>query len=95
MTSHATGAVAPADIETWLKTYIAELVGTSPDQIASDMGFESFGIDSVQSIDMANDLGVWLNLPIELPIELLFEERTIADAAKRVAAVQANGPGQP
>lgn len=91
MTAPATRAATPADIETWLKTYIAELVGTSPDQIGSDMGFESFGIDSVQSVDMATDLEAWLDLPQELPIELLFEEPSIADAAKRVAALQANG----
>lgn len=94
MTAPATRAVTPTDIETWLKTYIAELIGTSPEQIASDMGFESFGIDSVQSIDMASDLDAWLNLPAELPIELLFEEPTIADAAKRVAALQVNGASQ-
>lgn len=86
-----THAVTPAEIEAWLKQYIADLIGASPDQIGSDAGFESFGIDSVQSVDMVGDLEAWLNLSEELPIELLFEEPSIADAAKRVAALQAAG----
>ena len=89
-----TRAATAADIELWLKRYIGDLIGTSPDQISSDAGFESFGIDSVQSVDMATELETWLQLPDELPLELLFEERSIADAAVRVAALQAGAAQQ-
>jgi len=85
-----TSAFSPADIESWLKRHIAGLIGVRAETIDGDADFESFGIDSVQGVDMVVALETWLAMPDEIPMELLFEAATIADAARNVAERKAS-----
>ena len=74
-----------AEIENWIVDHIAQLVNVAPGAVARDADFESFGIDSAKAISMVVDLENWLNLPDELPLELLFEAGSIAHAAENIA----------
>jgi acyl carrier protein len=85
VTATDTPAQTAAQIENWLKAHIAGLIGQTPEEIDSDADFDSFGIDSVQGVDMVVALESWLDMPDDLPMELLFEAPTLADAARRVA----------
>lgn len=91
MTSADDPVITAVEIEAWLKQHIAGLVGLSRDDIGSDADFESFGIDSVQGVDMVVALETWLAMPDDIPMELLFEAPTIADAARGVAAAKRAG----
>lgn len=75
-----------ADIEGWIVERIAGLVNVAPEAVSRDADFESFGIDSAKAISLVVDLENWLNLPDELPLELLFEAGSIAHAAENIAA---------
>lgn len=77
--------ITAAEIESWLKQHIAAVVGLSPDAISSDAHFESFGMDSVQGVDMLVALETWLDMPDDIPMDLLFEAPSIAEAARGVA----------
>lgn len=78
--------VSAVDIEGWIVARMAELVNVAPEAVSRDADFESFGIDSAKAIALIVDLENWLNLPDELPLELLFEAASIRDAAENIAA---------
>lgn len=78
--------VPSAAIEDWIVEHIAGLVNIAPESVSRDADFESFGIDSAKAISLVVDLENWLNLPEELPLELLFEAGSIAHAAENIAA---------
>jgi acyl carrier protein len=81
MANHRADAAA---IEAWLRGHVATLIGTTPDKVDPAGDFESFGIDSIQAVDMVGALEDWLGLPDGLPMEVLFDAETLADAAARV-----------
>lgn len=74
------------EIEAWIVARIGEMVNVAPAAISSDAPFDSFGIDSAKAISLMVELENWLNLPDELPLELLFEAEAIRDAAAGIAA---------
>ncbi|UZW57766.1 acyl carrier protein [Sphingobium sp. JS3065] len=82
---------APAEeIESWIVARIAEMVNVAPAAISADAPFDSFGIDSAKAISLMVELENWLNLPDELPLELLFEAEAIRDAAAGIAEAVAD-----
>ncbi|WP_327754511.1 acyl carrier protein (plasmid) [Sphingobium sp. SJ10-10] len=74
------------EIEAWIVARIAEIVNVAPAAVSPDAPFDSFGIDSAKAISLMVELENWLNLPDELPLELLFEAEAIRDAAAGIAA---------
>ena len=86
MNSDVIRQASAQEIEAWIVTRIGEMVNVAPAAISSDAPFESFGIDSAKAISLMVELENWLNLPDELPLELLFEAEAIRDAAAGIAA---------
>jgi len=82
-------SVTAAQIEAWFRRHIAALIGTTPDAVDGGADFESFGIDSLQAVDMIVALEKWLGMPDDLPMEMLFEAPSISDAARSVAEARA------
>ncbi|WP_176598466.1 MULTISPECIES: acyl carrier protein [Sphingobium] len=74
------------EIEAWIVAQIADIVNVAPGAVSADAPFDSFGIDSAKAISLMVELENWLNLPDELPLELLFEAEAIRDAATGIAA---------
>lgn len=74
------------EIEAWIVARIAEMVNVAPEAVSPDAPFDSFGIDSAKAISLMVELENWLNLPDELPLELLFEAEAIRDAAAGIAS---------
>ncbi|MCE7797102.1 acyl carrier protein [Sphingobium sufflavum] len=87
--SHPHGA---GEIETWFRDYIAKLVGLPVEQVAGSADFDSFGIDSVQGVDMVTALETWLGLTEDLPLEYVFEADSITEAAQRISLALPTGP---
>ncbi len=79
------------EIEDWFKQYIATLTNITVDEIGDEADFESFGIDSIQGVDMVTALETWLGLSEDIPLELVFEASSIADAAKQVSEALRDG----
>lgn len=78
--------VSADEVEGWIVARIAEMVNMAPSAVSADAPFDSFGIDSAKAISLMVELENWLNLPEELPLELLFEAEAIRDAARNIAA---------
>jgi myxalamid-type polyketide synthase MxaB len=54
-----------AAIQDWLIEQIARRVGVSQSAIAVDQPFVSFGISSLQAVNLTAELGAWLGRPLE------------------------------
>lgn len=78
--------VSADEVEGWIVARIADMVNVAPSAVSADAPFDSFGIDSAKAISLMVELENWLNLPEELPLELLFEAEAISDAARNISA---------
>ncbi|KEQ51970.1 acyl carrier protein [Sphingobium chlorophenolicum] len=90
MNSDSIRQASAKEIEDWIVARIAEIVNMAPANVSADAPFDSFGIDSAKAISLMVELENWLNLPDELPLELLFEAEAIRDAAAGIAAAVAD-----
>ena len=86
MNSDVIKQVSASEVESWIVARIAEMVNVAPSAVSPDAPFDSFGIDSAKAISLMVELENWLNLPEELPLELLFEAEAIRDASRNIAA---------
>ena len=78
--------ISATEVENWITARVAELVNIELGAVARDEKFDSYGIDSAKAITLMVDLEEWLQLPDELPLELLFEAESIHAAAASIAA---------
>jgi acyl carrier protein len=62
-------------IQTWLVSYLAELLGIDLDEIDITIPFNRYGLDSATAIALTGDLGDWLGA--ELDPTLLYDYPTI------------------
>ncbi|MDX2240010.1 MAG: acyl carrier protein [Leptolyngbyaceae cyanobacterium bins.302] len=71
------------EIESWLTTYLSELLDVSQDEIDSQATFDAHGLDSAAAVGLTGDLADWLN--IDLEPTLLYEYPTIQKLAEFLA----------
>jgi acyl carrier protein len=50
----STKSMTAEDMQDWLTCQIAEQIGTEPDEIDTRAPFDSYGLDSVQTMNIAN-----------------------------------------
>jgi acyl carrier protein len=96
-----TSVVMPQAIErsiaTWLKSYLADLLDLSLDEIDENTTFDRYGLDSLAAVGMISDLGSWLNYeldaatPYDSPSILLLARELAADEKVRAAYVRRFG----
>lgn len=79
-------------IEAWLTRELSERVEFPLSEIRVDEPFEYYGLESVEGIRLAADLGAWLSR--SLPETLVFDHPTIADVAAFLTA-DGNGRASP
>jgi acyl carrier protein len=60
-----------ADIEHWLRNYIAEMTGVPPERISATATFDRLGLDSASAVALVGDVEDWLGAEIDptLPYE--------------------------
>ena len=75
------------EIRSWFQKHIASIAALTPDEVDLAADFDSFGLDSVQGVDMITALEDWLKLDEDLPIEIIFDAASIADAADATATL--------
>jgi len=59
-----------ANVETWLRGYLADLLNIPNTEISPTMPFENFGLDSAAMVALTSDLSKWVGR--ELKSDLLF-----------------------
>jgi len=71
---------SPKDISDWMASYIADLIGTTVDDIDRDIEFSAFGLDSSAVISMTGDLSDWLGAEVDPTIVYEFSSiRSLSD----------------
>lgn len=70
-------------IVAWCSDYIAKTLGFPVSQIQPSDALDAFGLDSAITTALALDLENWLG--VEVPLAILFEQRTLADIGAAVA----------
>ena len=83
------------EIEQWFKQHLAMLIDMPADEIDEDWDFESFGIDSIQAVDLVTALETWLGLGEDAQLDFIFDAPTIRIAAEDVAAAVNGGERVP
>jgi acyl carrier protein len=60
-----------ADIEHWLRSYVAEMTGVPPERISATATFDRLGLDSASAVALVGDIEDWLGVEIDptLPYE--------------------------
>jgi acyl carrier protein len=63
------------DIQTWIVSYVAQLLDIPTQQVNITLGFDSYGLDSSAVVSLIGDLEYWLK--IDLSPAILFDYPTI------------------
>ena len=71
------------EIEEFLVSYLARLLGTPPERISNRVSFSRYGLDSSASIAMTSELSDWLGRDLDPTINYSYP--TIAALAKHLA----------
>jgi acyl carrier protein len=77
-------AAIEREIASWMREYLAELLGMPLDEIDEATSFERYGLDSLASVGMIGDLEEWLGS--ELDPVLASEHPSIRTLARALAA---------
>ncbi len=75
--------LSAAEIQSWIVSYLAELLELDPDEIDLAIPFDSYGLDSALAVGMTGDLEDWMGR--ELDTTLLYDYPTIAALAQHLA----------
>ncbi len=71
------------EIQSWLISYLSQLLEIDPDKIAVNASFDRYGLDSSATIGMTSDLGDWLGVSIDPGIT--YDYPTIESLANNLA----------
>jgi acyl carrier protein len=75
-----TRRLAPADIESWMVTKLADALKVPREEIDIDAAFTDFGLDSVAGLQLTGELETMVGRPLEAT--LLYEYPTIATLSR-------------
>lgn len=84
MTTHS--PIAPEKIQIWLKENLGTLLNVPPSQIAINVPFDRYGLESADVVGITADLEDWLSFQLDDPV-LMYEYNTIESFANYVATV--------
>jgi acyl carrier protein len=72
-----------AEIQTWIVSYLSELLEIDPDEVDVTLPFDSYGLDSAVAVGMTGDLEDWLGT--KLDPTLLYDYPTVASFSQHLA----------
>jgi acyl carrier protein len=74
-----------AEIETWLRRVVGELLHTSPEEVSVEARLSRLGLDSTTALIVTDMLSEWLRTDLEPT--LLYEHPTIAALSTHLAGI--------
>ena len=75
--------LSAAEIQSWIVSYLAELLELDPNEIDLAIPFDNYGLDSAVAVGMTGDLEDWMGK--ELDPTLLYDYPTIEVLAQHLA----------
>jgi acyl carrier protein len=76
-------APTAAEIQTWMVSYLADLLEIDPDDVDVASPFDQYGLDSAVAVGMTGDLEDWLGS--QLDPTLLYDYPTIESLSHHLA----------
>ena len=70
-------------IQTWLITYLSQLLDIDPATLDVSHSFDSYGLDSWSAVSLTGELADWLGF--ELDPAILYEHSTVDELAQHLA----------
>jgi acyl carrier protein len=77
-------ARSAAQIQSWIASYLAELLDVDAEEVDASLPFDRYGLDSAVAIGLTGDLEDWLGT--QLDPTLLYDYPTVAALSKHLAA---------
>lgn len=77
-----------AEIQEWIRVYVANIIGTSPQSIQVEMEFPNLGLDSSSAAALTGDLEDWLGVELDptLPYDFPNTRKLSTELARLSAA---------
>lgn len=72
------------ELTTWMRTYVADLLGVPADHVDPRLTFTDLGLSSIQGAQLTGDLGAHLDMDVEPTV--VYEFATIDLLAQELAA---------
>jgi acyl carrier protein len=86
-TTSSAGARSTKEIESWLTSYLANLLNLPETEIDRTVTFEQFGLDSAAAVAMTGDLARWLEW--DLDPNVATQHRTVEALASYIRSAAA------
>ncbi|MEM6599612.1 MAG: acyl carrier protein [Cyanobacteria bacterium P01_C01_bin.69] len=71
------------DIQSWMVNYLSDWLELDPEDVETDVPFDSYGLDSSAAIGMTGDLEEWLGK--EVDPTFIYDYPTVAALAQHLA----------
>jgi thioesterase domain-containing protein/acyl carrier protein len=85
----AKGLRDSSEIQTWMISQLAEVLGLRPDQIDPRRDLTSYGLDSLRAFELTGDLAYWLDY--DVPVTLFWDYPTIETLSIYLSEQVSNG----
>jgi acyl carrier protein len=72
-----------AEIQTWIASYVAELLEIDSDEVDVTIPFDQYGLDSAAAVGMTGDMEDWLGT--KLDPTLLYDYPTVEALSRHLA----------
>jgi acyl carrier protein len=73
-----------AQIQSWIASYLAELLEVDSEEVDVTLSFDRYGLDSAVAIGLTGDLEDWLGT--QLDPTLLYDYPTVSALSKHIAS---------
>ena len=84
LTNAPSESISAATIQSWLVSYLAEMLEIEPVEVDITLEFNDYGLDSSAAVGITGDLEEWLER--ELEPTLLYDYPTIKSLAQHLAS---------
>lgn len=82
--THPPGGTSAPEIESWLVSYLANLLDIPETEVSRTLTFEQFGLDSAAAVALTGDLARWLGK--DLSPNAASKHKTISALASHIAS---------
>lgn len=74
-----------AEIQTWIVSYLAQLLNVDPEEVDTEIPFDRYGLDSSAAVGLTGDLEDWLGY--EIDPTLLYDYPTVESLVQHLSQI--------
>lgn len=73
------------EIQTWIVSYLAQLLNVDPEEVDTEIPFDRYGLDSSAAVGLTGDLEDWLGC--EIDPTLLYDYPTVESLVQHLSQI--------